>query len=503
MLTRLFESVLVNAINGVAARRDRLNPAAASEPDEDAADRILVGHELLPEPHACTAASSWSTRNWQLGEPVYLDPAERLRHVYVLGATGVGKTRHILRLIESDLAARRALCVVDLRGDLVELLLHRLAARPDLDAASNLLVLDLGDTGHSVGFNPLAGPQQPFARAFHALSVLKGQADSWGVQLDETLRNCLLALAETDWTLLEVEPLLTAAAFRAHVLAAVTDRQVRAFFSRYDALSEDKKTDWRLPVFNKISPFTAVPSMRRMLGQRTPLPLPELLERPGQVVLLSLDVAELHAAAHLAGAFFLSAIQNAAMGRISAGERPAMHLYVDEFETMATERFGEIIAEGRRFGLGLCLSHQNLSQVPAGLSDVIRNNAFAQFLFQTGAVDARELAREVVSDMPQDDVRRTLMSLGVGEAFLLRRGHLAVPVRIPRSREVAADADLLDALRAAARTAYGRPAGEVDRELEERAAWIESLKGGKPAGYEVRHDRTAGRFRPGAPKDVR
>jgi hypothetical protein len=35
---------------------------------------------------------------------VYLDAADRLRDVYILGATGAGKTRRILRLIESDLA---------------------------------------------------------------------------------------------------------------------------------------------------------------------------------------------------------------------------------------------------------------------------------------------------------------------------------------------------------------------------------------------------------------
>ena len=69
--------------------------------------------------------------------------------------------------------------------------------------------MDLREADHVVGFNPLLGETDVYSRALHLLSVLKYQSDSWGVQLEETLRNCLLALAETGWSLLEIEPLLT------------------------------------------------------------------------------------------------------------------------------------------------------------------------------------------------------------------------------------------------------------------------------------------------------
>lgn len=52
------------------------------------------------------------------GAPVTLTPEERRRHVYVLGATGCGKTNLVVQLIESDFRAGRSVCVVDLRGDL-------------------------------------------------------------------------------------------------------------------------------------------------------------------------------------------------------------------------------------------------------------------------------------------------------------------------------------------------------------------------------------------------
>lgn len=98
---------------------------------------------------------------------------------------------------------------------------------------------------------------------------MREQSDSWGVQLEETLRNCLIALAMTGWTLLEIEPLLTDPVFRAHVLSQISARSVRAFFERYGVLSDDKQTAWRLPVLNKITPLTSsFPALRLMLGQR-------------------------------------------------------------------------------------------------------------------------------------------------------------------------------------------------------------------------------------------
>ncbi|MBV9470992.1 MAG: type IV secretion system DNA-binding domain-containing protein, partial [Abitibacteriaceae bacterium] len=139
-----------------------------------------------------------------------ISPEARRRHLYVLGATGTGKTNLFLRLIESDIAHQRAFCVIDLRGDLVDRILPRLAeTAPPAAWRERLLLIDLRHSEDIVGFNPLLGEGDVYNRALHILSVLKQQSESWGVQLEESLRNCLIALAEAGWSLLEIEPLLT------------------------------------------------------------------------------------------------------------------------------------------------------------------------------------------------------------------------------------------------------------------------------------------------------
>jgi len=228
-----------------------------------------------------------------------------------------------------------------------------------------------------------------------------------------------------------------------------------------------------------VTGFLAVPQVRRMLADRSPaFALGKLLDtEPGVVILVSLAVDRLHGAAHLVGGLFVSAFQNAVMARVDTPEKARVpaHLYVDEFETMATDRFGEMLAEGRRFGLGLTLAHQNLAQMPPALGQMVLSNAHAQLYFQTGAQDAALLAREVVPHPGEsrEVIRRRLTTQGVGEAYLLRRGQ-AEPT--PRLRVLPCpDPDVpaarVAALRAAARAAYGaRPAAEVDREIARRMA---------------------------------
>ncbi len=483
MITRLIDHFLISALNRAIAR-----PQPPAElPAPTPSDHALIGNLLDDEKEQVTA------------QTIALSPQARMRHLYLLGATGTGKTNLLLRLIESDIASGRAFCVIDLRGDLVDRVLLRLAAHaPPDEWRERLLLMDLRETSHVVGFNPLLGEGDVYSRALHLLSVLKAQSDSWGVQLEETLRNCLLALAEAQWSLLEIEPLLTNASFRAEVMKRVSDSRVRSFFGRYEALSPANQATWTLAVLNKVTPLLSIPAMRLTFGQRRSFSFRQLMDnQPGMVVLISLAVDRLHDAARLAGGLLVSGFQSAIMSRaeIPERERVPAHLYVDEFECMASDRFESIVAEGRRFGLGLTLSHQNISQLSTGLRNVLRNNVHTQIYFQTGALDAAELVKEIGAE-DKEAVRRTLMSQGVGQAFLIRRGQPTVRFQAAHSPDPRVSDAQVAALRAASFSTYARARSEVEAEIAEReraySAPTASITGSKAAPtYEIRHSKTA------------
>jgi len=60
----------------------------------------------------------------KLLEDIYLSTEDRLRHTYILGSTGSGKTRLIENLIRQDILNSRGWGVIDVHGDLSQRILQ-------------------------------------------------------------------------------------------------------------------------------------------------------------------------------------------------------------------------------------------------------------------------------------------------------------------------------------------------------------------------------------------
>ena len=153
------------------------------------------------------------------------------------------------------------------------------------------------------------------------------------------------------------------------------------------------------------------------------------------------------------------------MARVNIPEqrRNPVRLYIDEFESMASEAFEGLIAEGRRFKLSLVLSHQNLAQLPAKLRTVVRNNVGLQALFGCGYQDAKEFSGE----LPEGFTAQDLAGLAPGEVLLLVRGGEAQHFQVELSRSSVAAATLA-AYRKGILERIGTPAAEVAARLAER-----------------------------------
>lgn len=229
------------------------------------------------------------------------------------------------------------------------------------------------------------------------------------------------------------------------------------------------------------------------------------------IVLVSLAVDQLHEAARLTGGLLVSSFQTAIMSRVDQPEaqRVPVNLYIDEFESMATDRFEAIVSEGRRFGLGLTLSHQNISQLSSNLRHVLRNNVHTQIYFQTGALDAADLAKEISGEQSSDEVRATLMSQGVGQAYLVRRGQPSARLQVLHSPDPRVSQERVREMREASFSTYARPRAVVDAEIAERErcyAEVETFSklpeaaAKSPPTYEIRHSKKE-TFKPSNPAE--
>ncbi len=503
MLTQFLELLIITFINGVARLRQggRKPPTIDTKPP---ADQIPEGHVFLGTTIPLTlvsarvepdedddeeededASSDTPTIGapcTRLGQTVTLSPDDTFRHVLTLGATGSGKSVFCTLILRQLIAASRGICIIDPFGDYVDAILNHLAVRYPLQAITGrLALLDFRytDQEHISCLNPLAGQGDAFSRALRLLEAIRRQhEDGLGVTIDETLRNSFIALAEAgDGTLLDLEPLLTVSAYRAKVLSRVMDSQVRAFFRRYDALSDERQAATAAAVLNKTTAITSNPALRLIFSQPKPaFDLHQLLdETPGAIVLVALAADQLPGrASYLIGSMFLALIEGVVLGRAhrKPEERLPVEVLCDEFGAVVTPQFEMLAAQGRRLKCGLILALQNLAQMPPSLRAGLRNNTGTKALFATGSVDAAELIADIATGETREAVRQTLLRQAPGQAFIVRRGKSACRIQVPFDEDPPADPAAVAALRAQALRTYGCPRTDVEQELAAREALL-------------------------------
>lgn len=365
-----------------------------------------------------TAHPLWLTN--ETGQ-FWITKDERSRHVYVLGASGAGKTKALESWIRQDLVEGRGVGVLDLHSDLTHSLLGFLASS---SAAQNrrLYLLDPSERAGAPGFNPLEVPQgmEPFGQMLELLGVFKKiWAEFWGPRMEEILRNSLLALMEEKLTLLELQPFLTDREFRLRVVGKLQNPGVKEFWlARFERLSRPAQATYVEPVLNKAGSFTSDPYLRALLGQeQSTINLRRIMDR-GDVLLVNLAKGQMKENALLLGALLVTKLQLATLARadLPEGRRRAFHLYLDEFQAFATDTFETILAEARKYGLSLTLAHQYLDQLPRDLRAAILANCATEIVFRTSLKDARALAPEL-SYAYKEPVERTLIGLPTRQAI--------------------------------------------------------------------------------------
>lgn len=83
-------------------------------------------------------------------QPVGLDQDGRMRHVYVSGMTGVGKSTILENMIVKDIENGKGVVVIDPHGELVDEILHKISTKRE-----DIFVLDPADMAFPFGFNLL------------------------------------------------------------------------------------------------------------------------------------------------------------------------------------------------------------------------------------------------------------------------------------------------------------------------------------------------------------
>lgn len=400
--------------------------------------------------------------------PIALGVRDSLRHLQVVGPTGVGKSTLLLNLICQDMAAGRGVVIIEPKGDLIADVLARVPA----ERLHDVVLIDPTERQAVIGVNPLHACEQSselvadqLLGVFHHL-----HAASWGPRTSDILHASLLTLARTPGMSLAALPLLLSdAGFRRHIVGNLNEPLVlQPFWQAFEAWSEAERTAAVAPVLNKIRPLLVRPSLRAVLGQVSPRFQLRQVFTERKILLLNLAKGLMGSeAAALLGSIVVAQLWQTALERsaIPAERRRPVFFFLDEFQdylNLPTD-LGDALAQARGLGIGLTLSHQHLGQLSPQMRSAVLANARSRIVFQLAAEDAKIFAGSDQTLSPED-----FRSLAAFEAYAQLVANDAVQpwLSLRTSPPPRASSDSAK-VRALSQGAYATSPAHVDQQLHE------------------------------------
>ncbi len=408
--------------------------------------------------------------------PIRIKDDDRLRHVYMVGKTGVGKTVLFQNTILQDIREGKGVAYLDPNGDAVEYILAHIPK----ERAEDVILFDPSDIERPMGLNLLewkTNEQRDFLvqesiQIFYKLFD-PNQTGIVGPQFEHWMRNGALTLmAHPDGgTLVDIPRLFTDPDFEKDRVAYVKDPVVKSFWEKQMAKTSDFHKSEMLNYFtSKFGRFMTNDMMRNIIGQtKSAFDFRDVMDGK-KILLCKLSkglIGEINA--FLLGMIIVSKIAIGAFSRqdVTEEERIPFFLYVDEFQNFITDVFATILSESRKYKLSLHITNQYISQLDEKLRDAVIGNAGNLIAFRVGAADAEFLVKEfapiVIDDLTNVDKFNFYIRMLIDNA----------PMPAFNGQSIAPDPNgnpqLAEGIRQLSRLKFGRSKEAVEMEISERS----------------------------------
>lgn len=337
--------------------------------------------------------------------PVYIQYPDRMRHLYMIGKTGVGKTVMFQNMILQDIRNGYGVCYMDPNGDAIEWILKHIPK----ERAEDVILFDPSDTARPIALNLLEfDPRYPEQKTMvinEMISIFDKLYDlkaTGGPIFEQYMRNAMLLLmedTENPATLMEIPKVLADEQYRKAKLAKCNNPVVVDFW-----VKEAEKAGGEAALANivpyitsKLTQFTSNDIMRPIIGQnQSAFNFREAMDSK-KILLVTLPKGLLgDMNAQLLGMIISGKIQIAAFSRqnIADTERIPFFMYVDEFQNFTSKTFATILSEARKYQLSLNITNQYIEQLDEETRGAVMGNTGTILAWRIGAADGEFLQKE-------------------------------------------------------------------------------------------------------------
>jgi hypothetical protein len=349
--------------------------------------------------------------------PFSLTDVQRFEHMHVVGGSGHGKTQLLQHLIMRDL--RRpdppALIVIDSQGEMLRKIERFNLFAPGQPLADKLIVIDPEDVEHPPALNMFdvasgrlgsysqAEKEQIEASTIEMFNYVFGALAAELTSKQNTTfafvaRLMLTIPGATVHTLRELfedaAQSIEQSPFRDHILRLDPTSQAyfqNQFFTRAYAQTKQQ-------IARRLYGVLQVPAFDRMFAsRRNKLDMFAAMQN-GSIVLINTSKALLKSdASALFGRHMIARVIAAAFERValSPGRRNPAFLIVDEAAEYFDDNLESLLAQARKYNVGVLFAHQHLDQLSSSLRAAVAANTSIKLAGGISDRDARALAADM------------------------------------------------------------------------------------------------------------
>ncbi len=416
------------------------------------------------------------TNKFQGGsKDVYISTEDRLRHLYVIGQTGTGKSTLLKNMIIDDIRAGEGVCMLDPHGsDILEVIANIPPERMD-----DVIYFDPASVDKPMALNMLeydvSHPEQKtfvVNELFSIFQKLYGKVpESMGPMFEQYFRNATMLVIEdpeTGSTLLDVSRVLSNKQYRELKLSKCKNPIVVQFWKEVaeKAGGEASLANIVPYITSKFDVFLANDIMRPIIAQeKSSFNFREIMDNK-KILLVNLAKGRLgDINANLIGLIIVGKILMAALSRVDSVGRniDPFYLYIDEFQNITTSSISTILSEARKYKLSLTIAHQFIAQLEEDIKNAVFGNVGSMCVFRVGSDDAEYLEKQFQPIFTRDD----LMNIDnlKADVKILAQGRPVPPFDIEIPFPPKGEREKIEQVIEISRQKFGRNREEVEAEI--------------------------------------
>ncbi len=417
-------------------------------------------------------------RHRGVSKDIYVTEKDRMRHFYVIGQTGTGKSVFLKNLITQDIQSGAGVCMIDPHGTDIEDVLGAVPPEREKD----VIYFDPSRTDRVIGLNMLEydvnKPEQKTFVVNELFSIFQklygANPESMGPMFEQYFRNATMLVMEdpdSGNTLMDIGRVMADAQFRRQKLRAAKNPVVVQFWQEIAGKAGGEASLENIVpyIVSKIDPLTANDYIRPIIGQQTSSFNFRQLMDERKILLVNLSKGRLgELNANLIGMIMVGKILMAALSRVDDPTMsfPPFYLHIDEFQNISTPAIASILSEARKYKLGLTMAHQFIAQLQPEIKDAVFGNVGSLAAFRVGPEDSQFLEQQFNPPFSDND----LMNIPNWNACMkiLANGVPTVPFSLATMPPAETNHQQVHNLIEQSYQRYGRLRQEVEHEINER-----------------------------------